>query len=452
MAGYLAPEIIRHCNNERSNGRGYNLDNVLLPTFTKESDLFCLSVHIFKLLMNGVNPFLGIKTDATGSTASPFVGNEAIERNSYVFREGNKPSAVFCLPAESLPFELSTLLNRAFLDGARVSYLRPTAADWYNALNRYLTSGLVQCPREIKHQYYNQLPECPYCVADDRHLAAQEGVPVQAFASEHVSLPVLPVNQTIVQQQTQQPVIQQPVIQQPVVQQQYTAQQPVIQQQQPPAQQKSTVQQPAVQQSKPKATTIAKSSPTIVENIKMGVTQNLRFGQHRWRVLEKRWDSALLLTEDVIELRQYNTTPKGITWNSCSLRDYLNTDFLDRQFPSGILSSVIEIANYNQKNLWTGISGGNNSFDFIFLLSLEEVDRYFGNSGIYENKIIPDNMYLSNRYDSDRAAIEPWWLRTPGESKSHATYVASDGSVDVIGNPVNSYDVGIRPAMWLKLT
>jgi hypothetical protein len=270
-------------------------------------------------------------------------------------------------------------------------------------------------------------------------------MPVHAFAGEFVSLPVLPVDQ---------PVVQQPVAwQQPAVQQQqYVVQQPAAQQQPMVQQQSVAQQQPVAQQQKPKAVKKVSSSPSIIEDIKMGITQNLRFGQHGWRVLEKRWDSALLLAEDVIELRRYNTAPKNVSWETCSLREYLNTDFLYQQILGKLrISSFIEVANYNQKNLWTGTSGGGNTFDYIFLLSLEEVDRYFGNSGVYENKIIPDNMILTNRYDSERAAMDPWWLRTPGEGKSKASFVAADGSVDVIGYPVNSYDVGVRPAMWIKL-
>ena len=177
MSGYLAPEIIKHCNEERANGRSYNLDQVALPTFTNESDLFCLAIHIFKLLMNGVDPYLGVKFDATGSQAAPFIGNDAIERNSYVFRPGNKPSAVFCPPAESLPPEILALFNRAFIEGRAAPLARPNEADWYNALNRYLSNELTQCTKVAKHQYYRALPKCPYCVADGQHWVAQGGAP-----------------------------------------------------------------------------------------------------------------------------------------------------------------------------------------------------------------------------------------------------------------------------------
>ncbi|MDR2615936.1 MAG: hypothetical protein LBC28_05085, partial [Oscillospiraceae bacterium] len=165
MPGYLAPEIIAHCNNERADGRAYSLDKVSLPTFTRESDLFCLAIHIFKLLMNGVDPFRGVYNDAKGSVASPFVGNEAIERGAYVFREGNRPAAVFCPTAEAIPVSMSEMFHRAFMDGGKNPRLRPDAQAWYEELMRYYNS-LEQCIENPKHQYRKGLSSCPFCEAD----------------------------------------------------------------------------------------------------------------------------------------------------------------------------------------------------------------------------------------------------------------------------------------------
>ena len=175
MAGYLAPEIINHCKKERVAGNPYNLDDVSLPTFTKESDLFCLGIHIFKLLMNGVDPFRGVKSDAVGSTASPFLGNDAIERNSYVFREGNKPSAVFCPPAESLPPGILKLFDDVFIHGRPRPTARPSAETWYHTLNNYLKNELADCSNQKKHQYWKEQEQCPYCIADEEHFEAQGG-------------------------------------------------------------------------------------------------------------------------------------------------------------------------------------------------------------------------------------------------------------------------------------
>jgi len=124
--------------------------------------------------MNGVDPFRGIKTDAVGSTAAPFVGNEAIERNAYVFKDGNKPSAVFCPPAHALPPEMLLLFKRAFVESRANPNLRPVVADWYSALHKFLTEQTVKCTKTEKHVFIKTLPECPYCEADRAYLKSQE--------------------------------------------------------------------------------------------------------------------------------------------------------------------------------------------------------------------------------------------------------------------------------------
>ncbi len=174
MPGYLAPEIIRHSNSERAKGKPYNLDTVALPTFTKESDLFCLAVHIFRSLFNGVSPFLGVKNNARGSTAAPSVGNTGIERNNYVFKQGLHPSAVYCLKENEIPSYIKALFDRAFIDGNINPKSRPSAVEWHEALSKYLAS-IKQCSDNPKHQYYDKLSYCPFCKADENHYKIQHG-------------------------------------------------------------------------------------------------------------------------------------------------------------------------------------------------------------------------------------------------------------------------------------
>ncbi|MDR2590467.1 MAG: hypothetical protein LBC71_05735 [Oscillospiraceae bacterium] len=137
----------------------------------KESDLFCLAIFIFKLLMNGVDPFKGVEYEAVDLTTSPFIGNETIERDTYIFKPDKKATAVFCPPEQSLPPEILELFNRAFIDGITNPSERPTATEWYMVLNRFLSDDLTQCDNNLRHQYYHYLDSCPYCEADDRHLA-----------------------------------------------------------------------------------------------------------------------------------------------------------------------------------------------------------------------------------------------------------------------------------------
>lgn len=169
LDGYVAPELLKKCE-------GYTTDaylNAQLPTFTKETDNFALSIHIFKLLMNGYTPFNGIMEDASrsSSTASPGVGNVAVKRDSYCFKAGNKPQAVAVPPFDTLPQEIVVLFTRAFVLGKTTPTERPSASEWYEALSRY-ESCLKTCSKNKTHQYWNKLRVCPWCEADARYHAS----------------------------------------------------------------------------------------------------------------------------------------------------------------------------------------------------------------------------------------------------------------------------------------
>ena len=168
MGGYLAPEIIEHCDLEKAAGRAHTLDKINLVTFTKESDNFCLAVHIFNLLMNGIHPYEGINQGIHGSTNRPLTENNAIKRFAYVFRGGKEPYAEFCLPRHALPEDIADYFDLAFIVGHKVPSQRPTSEEWYKRLSDYL-DRVKNCSENSKHQYYREFKMCPYCIADIRH-------------------------------------------------------------------------------------------------------------------------------------------------------------------------------------------------------------------------------------------------------------------------------------------
>jgi len=145
------------------------------------------------------------------------------------------------------------------------------------------------------------------------------------------------------------------------------------------------------------------------------------------------------------------------------LRQYLNGDFYNG-FSSADRNKIILRINQNKPNLWYGTNSGNSTQDYIFVLSLEEVDEYFGNSGDYLNKRRKNQMgdadengwHLCNSYNSIRMlktlnyTDSWWWLRSSGINSAGAACVYSNGSVGVGGNIVS--DVGyVRPALWLQV-
>jgi len=200
----------------------------------------------------------------------------------------------------------------------------------------------------------------------------------------------------------------------------------------------------------------------ITDEILRDKKQGIQFGNYKWRVLDMQGDKVLMITEDAIEQRQYNVQNTAVTWETCSLRKYLNGEFLQK-FTEEERMKIAETQISNPDNLWYGTKGDRNTVDKIFLLSLEEVDRYFGDSGNYRNRngmvATDDELYLSNVHDDGRHARHAkfgnellscaWWLRSPGFSSTHAPY--AHGPVNVYGSNVSNISVGVRPAFWFKL-
>ncbi|MCL1941737.1 MAG: DUF6273 domain-containing protein, partial [Synergistaceae bacterium] len=93
----------------------------------------------------------------------------------------------------------------------------------------------------------------------------------------------------------------------------------------------------------------------------------------------------------------------------------------------------------------------------IFLLSLEEVARYFGDSGQLKKRPSSNTYYINDQYNSARIAKDAsgnalwWWLRSPGNYSVLAASVHYDGLVFIIGDYVLLDHGGVRPALWINL-
>jgi hypothetical protein len=196
----------------------------------------------------------------------------------------------------------------------------------------------------------------------------------------------------------------------------------------------------------------------------------IEFGGFEWRILDVREGRALIVTDKIIESRPFHSEWINITWADSDLRAYLNGEFLDN-FSIEEQNQIAETVNHNQDNPWYGTYGGSTT-DYVFLLSLEEVVEYFGDSGRLTNREHPNNTGwgFNDRFGAVRIANhgrgqafpeldmeveenEPWvwWLRSPGIQGSQATTVDGDGAIDVFGQGIIKEYVGVRPALWLEL-
>ncbi|MDR3277844.1 MAG: DUF6273 domain-containing protein, partial [Oscillospiraceae bacterium] len=125
------------------------------------------------------------------------------------------------------------------------------------------------------------------------------------------------------------------------------------------------------------------------------------------------------------------------TWETSDIRKWLNGSFYSGAFSGGEKRGIAETTISNPYNAEWGTDGGNKTSDKVFLLSLDEAERYFSNDGD-----------RAANYGNDGAW---WWLRSPGAYVSGAAGVVGGGIVYDSGNYVFGYYGGVRPALYINL-
>ena len=183
-----------------------------------------------------------------------------------------------------------------------------------------------------------------------------------------------------------------------------------------------------------------------------------------WLVLERDGNKALLLSQYALDTITYNKDYVNITWEECTLRTWLNETFLNKAFTAeeqkGILLTNVDNGSsqgYSDNNT----NGGNNTQDRIFLLSVAETNKYFGETYEFSKNIksvvaptayaIRQGAYTYSSYKTvDGMVAGWWWLRSPGYFQDDASSVGLDGCLNSI-NVHNNYDVCVRPALWIDL-
>lgn len=66
-----------------------------------------------------------------------------------------------------------------------------------------------------------------------------------------------------------------------------------------------------------------------------------------WRILETDGRTALLITEDAVDCKQYHHEYTAVSWNDCDLRKWCNNDFLMEAFSETERKSVVTTINQN---------------------------------------------------------------------------------------------------------
>lgn len=186
-----------------------------------------------------------------------------------------------------------------------------------------------------------------------------------------------------------------------------------------------------------------------------------------WLVLARDGDKALLISRYGLDAQPYNKDNTSVTWETCTLRTWLNSTFYNKAFSSAEQAAILTTNVDNSKSqCYSGwnTSGGNNTQDKVFLLSYAEANKYFDVEN-WQNNGATDNMksrVAPTAYAIAQGALTSffgrtadgtdagwWWLRSLSYSQRHAAYVSSDGSLR--SSSVNDASGSVRPALWVNL-
>ena len=204
-----------------------------------------------------------------------------------------------------------------------------------------------------------------------------------------------------------------------------------------------------------------------IENVKSAkVGDYIQFGSYEqdnilsngkekieWLVLDIVNGKALVISKYGLDDENYHTNNAYVTWETCSLRRWLNNEFIDSAFSSEeqkMISSVTVSADENPQYGYC-TDPGNSTRDKVFLLSITEANKYFNSDSarrcVATDYAVAEGVFVYN-YRCN------WWLRTPGTKQSFAAIVDSFGDVEYSGDPNDTAHMtnnAVRPALWIDL-
>lgn len=211
---------------------------------------------------------------------------------------------------------------------------------------------------------------------------------------------------------------------------------------------------------------IALLSPALADNttpkrgdvITMGTYEqdgNTKNGAEpiEWMVLDEKDDRLLVISVKALETMAYddaNSFSSHIWWENCSLRKWLNKDFLSAAFSAGEQKNILSTKLTTEDK-----HGTFETKDQLFCLSLAELRQYFptNESMMCKGTEVVRKADNSVREDGNVA----WWLRDI--LASLGSNIIYDCAAYVSSSPLNDIDnhgcwielpFGVRPAMWIR--
>ncbi len=198
----------------------------------------------------------------------------------------------------------------------------------------------------------------------------------------------------------------------------------------------------------------------------------------KWRVLSVSGNDAFLLADRNLDCQEYNDTYTSVTWETCTMRSWLNSygaeenkegkdysgnGFINHAFTSAERSAIRTTNVVNHDNATYNTEGGNDTADQVYLLSIDEVTNPAYGFSSDPDEYVESRRAKNTEYAKMQGAWASselkyagngnWWLRSPGYYSSFASYVYYNGDVDRIGYSIDIDRIitAARPVLHLNL-
>ncbi len=174
-----------------------------------------------------------------------------------------------------------------------------------------------------------------------------------------------------------------------------------------------------------------------------------------WLVLDRQDNKILVISKYGLDAKPYNEEYYDYgNWETCTLRSWLNNEFYNTAFSADEQKQIQSTDVSADENPKYDTNPGNNTTDNVFLLSINEAEKYFSFNSSRRcaptDYAIAQDPYTRSGYKVDGKATCMWWLRS--SDQDYAAGVLDDGDVVYIVYSGVCLDYGcVRPALWINL-
>ena len=220
-----------------------------------------------------------------------------------------------------------------------------------------------------------------------------------------------------------------------------------------------------------------KSKDTAAEStVPLEKGEHITYGSYQgeaieWRVLDKKDDEVLLLSEYGLDAQPFDTSGKDrVLWKDSTIRKWLNDDFYNSAFSEDEKKNIVLSTSdgFEANNGSIYLTGGKPYYhlereteDYIFLLSYTEMCQYldpdadpkmgshfdfqYGYDEVlcYPTEYAEQRLYMLNVKDACG-----WWLADCFYDYDGVGVVSGYGQVEREGI-LDSRRYAVRPAMWV---